>query len=207
MVNKKVTKKNKEKESVLKINKDWTISEIFKRFPNHIDELSDVMSDYGLHCAGCNANQFETLAEGIEGHGFDEDLLISLIDDLNNVIKNDKSKSDSSDDLLISKSALSKLSDILSRKSKELKKSVYLRVNYNSSDDICYKDVYSLGFESKVSKNDVLVDTNDDVVKIVLAKNDLDYFKGLVVDYVDNEEMTGFKITTSINDGGCGCSH
>ncbi len=188
----------------LRINKDWSIDEIFNKFPSHIDRISEVMSDYGLHCAGCSANKSETLEQGIESHGFDEEMLNSLIDDLNKIINGEEH--DDSNNLMISKSAISKLTDILTRKSKDLKKPVFLRVNYDSNrnnDGVCCKSLYSLGFEVNPKSVDEVIDVLG--IKVVLKKADLDFFKGLAIDYVDNKDMKGFKITVSSNRG-CDCS-
>lgn len=201
--------KNMEQKSTLKqlrISPDWTISDIFKRFPDKIDELSEVLTDYGLHCVGCNANQFETIEQGCEGHGFDEEIISSMIDDLNKVVAKE---SNNEGDLVITKSALSKLSGILSRKSKELDKRIYLRINYNSGEDTCCKNLYTLAFEGNPHKdNDVLVDTSNDDVKVVLKKSDMNNFSDLILDYDD--EQKGFKIektTDGCGTGGCSCSH
>ncbi|MEK6918847.1 MAG: DUF1858 domain-containing protein [Nanoarchaeota archaeon] len=205
MPNKKSFSKKEVKS--LRIGKDWTISDIFKRFPQHIDELSDVMTEYGLHCVGCNANQFETVEQGCEGHGFDEDIINSLVDDMNKVVsKKKESSKDEDDSIIVSKQALLMLSDILSRKSKELKKDVFLRINFNgASEDSCCQNLYSLGFEAKPSKNDVIVDTAKEGVKIVLNKDHLDNFSGISIDYANDGESKGFKITASMNNEGCAC--
>ena len=57
---------------------------------SHIVELypqtREVLSEYGLHCFGCAFNAIETLAEGCAAHGFDEQDVANLVEDLNDIV-------------------------------------------------------------------------------------------------------------------------
>ena len=64
------------------ITKDMTIMEIIINHP----ETMDVFIDSGLHCIGCGISQIETLEEGTMGHGWDEEDLEHLVDELNKTI-------------------------------------------------------------------------------------------------------------------------
>jgi len=44
--------------------------------------------DYGVHCVGCHVSDFETLEQGILGHGFSEGELLDIINELNELILN-----------------------------------------------------------------------------------------------------------------------
>lgn len=46
-----------------------------------------LLSDYGLHCAGCSFNMQETLREGFQIHGFSEETLSDLLKDLNTLLE------------------------------------------------------------------------------------------------------------------------
>ena len=61
------------------ISKDMTFGEVIKKFP----KSAQIMAGYGLHCIGCHIAVSETIAEGAQAHGFDNDTLNNLIKDLN----------------------------------------------------------------------------------------------------------------------------
>lgn len=62
-----------------KISKDMTFGEVMRSFPKSVP----VMAGYGLHCIGCHISVSETIEEGAQAHGFDNDTLNRLIKDLN----------------------------------------------------------------------------------------------------------------------------
>lgn len=68
------------------ITKDMTIGDILETYAAHSQPLSAAMEKYGLHCVGCHANTFETLQQGVLGHGLGEDILDQMVDDLNEII-------------------------------------------------------------------------------------------------------------------------
>jgi iron-sulfur cluster assembly protein len=71
-----------------KITKDMIIADILEDNFEKADLLSEIMMDFGIHCVGCGASGFETLEEGVLGHGFSEQDLDLLIQRLNKVISN-----------------------------------------------------------------------------------------------------------------------
>ena len=46
-----------------------------------------VLSEYGLHCFHCAGSEFETLEEGCRGHGFSDEEIDELVDDLNDMLR------------------------------------------------------------------------------------------------------------------------
>ncbi len=64
------------------ISKTMLIADIVALCP----EAKDVLAEYGLHCIGCAGNAFETLREGCAGHGFSDEEIDELVDDLNTMI-------------------------------------------------------------------------------------------------------------------------
>lgn len=49
-------------------------------------ESEHVLREWGLSCFGCAGSAFETLADGVRGHGFSEEDIAELIDDLNRLV-------------------------------------------------------------------------------------------------------------------------
>ncbi len=68
------------------ISKGMPISEILDSYPEKSELLAEIMFDFGIHCVGCGASMFETLEEGVLGHGFTEKELNKLVKDLNEAI-------------------------------------------------------------------------------------------------------------------------
>ena len=64
------------------IRKDMPVSEIIALLPH----AGPLLGQYGLHCFGCVFNGIETLAEGCRGHGFPEEDIDALVDDLNEML-------------------------------------------------------------------------------------------------------------------------
>ena len=75
------------------IKKDMYIMELVMNYP----ETMELLLEAGLHCIGCGLSQYETLEEGAMGHGWDEEDLNYLVDELNKRVKEiygDKKKED-----------------------------------------------------------------------------------------------------------------
>lgn len=53
-----------------------------------LPDAESVLGEYGLHCFNCSANMSETLEEGYLSHGFAENELPDLVQDLNDLLKN-----------------------------------------------------------------------------------------------------------------------
>lgn len=64
------------------ITGDETIGQVMKAHP----KAAGVMLKYGLHCVGCHVNQYESIRQGAMGHGMPEDLVTSMIDELNTTL-------------------------------------------------------------------------------------------------------------------------
>ena len=48
-----------------------------------LPDAAGIMTEYGMHCSSCSIGAVETLAEGAGMHGFDDEVLTELLDDLN----------------------------------------------------------------------------------------------------------------------------
>jgi len=51
-----------------------------------IPEAKSVLAEYGLHCFSCAGSEFENLADGCRGHGFSDEEIDELVDDLNQML-------------------------------------------------------------------------------------------------------------------------
>ncbi len=64
------------------ISKKMTVREIIALVP----AAADIMTEYGLHCFSCSIGGVESLEEGCQMHGFDEETIEALIADVNDAI-------------------------------------------------------------------------------------------------------------------------
>jgi len=67
-----------------KITKNSNLGEIVEKYP----ELGEILrEEYGLHCVGCMAASFDTLEQGAQVHGFDDEAIKKMVVKLNQVVK------------------------------------------------------------------------------------------------------------------------
>lgn len=78
--NKITVKKTKARKTGDKITKDMSVASVIKKYPQTLE----VFFDYGLHCVGCAAAEFDTIESGAKAHGINVE---HLLHDLNNKIK------------------------------------------------------------------------------------------------------------------------
>lgn len=66
------------------ITRSTIIGDIMSKYPY----AAEVFMDYGIHCVGCSASSFETMEQGILGHGFSEGELLDILKELNDMVAN-----------------------------------------------------------------------------------------------------------------------
>ncbi len=67
----------------LSIHKHMRVADILTLLPH----AEPVVAQYGLHCFNCSANAYETLDEGCKTHGFTDQDIDDLVNDLNELFK------------------------------------------------------------------------------------------------------------------------
>lgn len=176
-----------------KIHKDMVVGEVVGMFP----EAADIISSYGLHCVGCHANAFETLEQGLLGHGYPEQQLHKLIDELNEYAEElnqevPKKLPAKAKQMKISVTpfALKKIQEIAQ---KQERKNIFLRVEVRRAGD-AYK--YTLNFidEAEKQTSEKTFDFAKGKVHIVADQWDHEKLNGLKIDYVIEEDREGFKM-------------
>ncbi|MFA7682416.1 MAG: DUF1858 domain-containing protein [Candidatus Peribacteraceae bacterium] len=66
-------------DAALFVQRDMCLREVLTLFPG----AADIMAAYGLHCFSCMAQDAETLEEGCRMHGFSEETIEDLLEDIN----------------------------------------------------------------------------------------------------------------------------
>src|SRR3989344_1778851 len=136
------------------ITKDTRIGDILMINPAKAQLASQILNEFGIHCTSCGAASFETLEQGVIGHGFSENDLDKLLIDLNKAIneggeiKNIKEKDFK---LTFSPIAIKKVKEAIKSQNKKLNSS--LRVSVLAGG--CSGFLYDLQFVDKPSKSDI----------------------------------------------------
>ena len=66
------------------VTRETIIGDIIRKQPFSVE----IFMDYGIHCVGCHISDFETIEQGVMGHGFSEGELLDIINELNELIEN-----------------------------------------------------------------------------------------------------------------------
>ncbi|MEK6968692.1 MAG: iron-sulfur cluster assembly accessory protein [Nanoarchaeota archaeon] len=171
------------------ISKDMTIGDFVEQYP----QLVEILLDEGVHCVGCGAAFWETLEEGLGGHGKTEE-------EINDVIKrlNDAASDTKTDEFNITHKAAEKLKELLKSKNKE---GMALRIKVVSGG--CAGHKYSLELDKESQANDTVFDV--DGSQFFVDKESLEQLKGATVDYLETLEDSGFKIHNPNAKTNCGC--
>ena len=196
-------KKQIQQTQTRKITKDMLIAEILAENPAKAQLLSEMMIDFGIHCVGCGAAAFETLEQGVLGHGFSEEDLKNLVKQINEVLeKNSKSEGEPKNiknfSLKFTKTAIEKIKQILKQEKKE---GGILRISVLSGG--CSGLVYNLEIINKPIKSDLNFKKSD--INIAVAKDGIEMLDGIEIDFVDNLNESGFKFNNPNAEKSCGC--
>lgn len=183
--------KSKQINKYMRIKKDMTIGELVVAYPSSVE----ILLDAGVHCVGCGAANFETLEQGLAGHGMTEEEVDSVIKKLNDAIPENKGDAEQ---LQVTDKAISKVKEIWKSQKKE---GVGIRIDVEECGCASYK--YNLSFEKKASKDDEVIEVEG--VKFYIQKENFEKLKGATVDYVDTLQGAGFKVNNPNTKSICNC--
>ncbi len=189
------------------INKDTIIADILEMHPDKAMLLSEIMMEFGIHCVGCGANAFETLEQGVLGHGYSEKDLNKLLIDLNKAInaktsnKTNKNNIDINNfSLIITSKAIKKLKQVMSEENKQ---GNYLRATVLAGG--CSGHTYDLEIVNKenITKRDIKLE--QDGINIVVDQESAEFLDGTSIDFIDTLNESGFKFSNPNATKSCGC--
>ena len=185
-----------------KITKDTLIAEILAENPEKAQLLAEIMMDFGIHCIGCGAAAFETLEQGVLGHGYSEKDLNNLINQINETIRkkpdSEKVSSIKNFSLKLTKSAVKKVKQIMKQEKKE---NAVLRISVLPGG--CSGHVYNLEIINNQIKSDL--NFKQDSLDLSVDKESLDFLNNIEIDFVDNLKESGFKFNNPNAHKECGC--
>lgn len=174
-----------------KITKDMTIGEIVQTYPSVVE----ILLNEGVHCVGCGAAYYETLGEGLLGHGHNKEEINTIIKKLNLAIPNEEGDPDK---IIITDHATKKLKELLEAQNKQ---GSGLRIRVLPGG--CAGFQYALNFEKNSVEDDQIIEVNN--VKFIIDNESMTHLKGAKVDYVDGLQGAGFKISNPNAKKTCGC--
>ncbi|MBI2629078.1 iron-sulfur cluster assembly accessory protein [Candidatus Pacearchaeota archaeon] len=186
------------------ITKETIIADILEMHPDKAMLLSEIMMEFGIHCVGCGANAFETLEQGVLGHGYSEKDLNKLLTDLNKAV-NTKTKSKKSNNknisefsLTLTPKAIGKLKQIMKDEKKE---NGYLRASVLAGG--CSGYTYDLEIVEKKANGDIEFDQGG--IKILIDQESAEFVNGTSIDFIDTLKESGFKFNNPNATRECGC--
>ena len=209
----------KNQQQTQKITKNMLIAEILAENPEKAQLLSEIMIDFGIHCVGCGASAFETLEQGVLGHGYSEADLNKLVKQINEVLeaktgnffnhspkrgqmkensKSEKTKNIKNFSLKFTKTAIGKIKQILKHEKKE---NAILRISVLSGG--CSGSVYNLEIINKLIKSDLNFKKSG--INVAVDKKGIEMLEGVEIDFVDNLNESGFKFNNPNAEKSCGC--
>lgn len=172
------------------ITADMTIGELVQKYPS----VAEVLQEEGVHCVGCGASYYETIGEGLAGHGRTDDEIQEVVEKLNHSIPQESGN----EDLIITEKAALKLKEVLQKSNKN---GAGLKVTVIKGG--CAGKEYSFQITSQPAPGDI-THTIDDV-KFFIDQASSQELKGAKIDYVDSLTNAGFKISNPNASKSCAC--
>lgn len=176
------------------IHRKMTIDSILGMFPHKAQRLSQEINSAGLHCIGCHAATWETLEQGMYGHGKSDAEIDELVEKLNALLSE---KIDLST-ITITPRAAKKYLAILES---EGKKGWGIRFDEKMSG--CNGFEYVLDYSEKAKSDDEVFTSQG--IEIHIKKSMLSRLMGSQIDYIDGLQGSGFKISNPNVKSSCGC--
>jgi len=182
------------------ITKEMTMGDIIEKYPY----ASEVMLTYGLHCVGCHVNPYESLENGALGHGMSDDEINSMLQELNDLVKNHSDEPETEVKAETKEGGKVTITGFAAQKVGELMKSSHshgaLRVAVVAGG--CSGKTYKMDFDEPKDSDFVFEEHG---VTLVIDKKSMEFLDGTQIDYVESLQGAGFKLENPNSTGGCGC--
>ncbi|HEY5713958.1 MAG TPA: iron-sulfur cluster biosynthesis family protein [Candidatus Gracilibacteria bacterium] len=167
----------------------FTGSEIIGDILGAMPEASEILASHGVACASCHINAYETLEQGILGHGFGQDTLDDILQDLNEAAADMglTTESTKKNPPTLTTAAANKIRDFQKSQHKE---GFGFRIEVT---DFSLEDPgYFLDLEEKPDKEDHIINSQE--VQLWLSPDSYRFLQNKTIDYVETKEDAGFKI-------------
>jgi iron-sulfur cluster assembly accessory protein len=172
------------------ITKDMTIGEVVRMHPS----VAEVLLDAGVHCVGCGAAYYETIEQGLKGHGYSDKMVEEIVKQLNESVPAETA----TEDLVVTDNAAKKLKQVIEEHSKP---GYGLKISVEPGG--CSGFSYGMELVPEADPGDFEVEVQG--VKFFVDAESRKLLKGAKVDYVDSLQGAGFKISNPNAKSTCGC--
>jgi len=174
-----------------KVSRHTTIGEVIQNYPSAVE----ILTDEGVGCVGCSVAYWESIEEGLMGHGKSEADVERVISAINSKIGSENAKGDK---IIITQGAFNKIKEMTSKKGKN---GHGLRVDVVPGGCSGYQ--YNFQIEKESTKDDVVIE--QDGIKVFVSPTSLKMIQGAKLDYLDALQGAGFKISNPNVHKTCGC--
>ncbi len=171
------------------ITKDMTIGEMVQQYPS----AAEILMAEGVHCVGCGAAYFETIEQGLAGHGRTDEEVDAVIAKLNAAIPRESGD----ENLVITENAARKAKELVEKRGKN----EALRIEVSPGG--CAGNEYHFSFELEKNDDDHVVEVEG--TRFLVDTKSKEMLKGSKIDYVDSLTGAGFKISNPNAKKTCGC--
>ncbi len=179
------------------------VAEILVDNPEKARLISEVLTEFGINCVGCGAAAYETLEQGVLGHGFSKKDLDKLVVDLNKAVSgntkiNPKKKDMQKFSFQLTSRAAEKIKYIMLN---EGKRNWTLLVRVLAGG--CSGYSYDLSFVKSPSHSNISF--KQEGINVAVDRDSLELLNGVQLDFVDTLKESGFKFNNPNVSKECGC--
>lgn len=171
------------------ITKEMTIGDVVQNYPEAVEPLTAA----GVHCVGCHVSAFETLEQGLKGHGMSDASMQAVLQKLNDAVQKKRS---APKNITLSDAAASRITELARAKNAQ-----GLRVAVTPGG--CSGFQYEFELESNQQPEDILIEEKG--AKVFVQPETMEMIKGSQLDYLDSLQGAGFKIQNPQAKSTCGC--
>ena len=175
------------------ITKDWTMGDIVQKYPAAVE----IMSKYGLHCFGCHVSTWETLEQGIHGHGGSSQDVENMVHEMNKMIEQDHQIQSTNTEILLTDKAVNKIKSLISS-NRDING---LRIAVISGGCSGFSYEFSLVKSPKDDEKTI----NEKDINIYIDQEALNMIHGSKIDYIEALQGAGFKVSNPNATSTCGC--
>jgi len=171
-----------------------TIESILALFPYKAQRLSQEITNAGLHCVGCHAATWETLEQGMYGHGKTDQEIDHLLGRLNALLEEQVDRST----ITITPRAAKKYLSVLESEGKQ-----GWGIRFDEKMSGCNGFEYVLDYSQTAKEDDLVYQSQG--IEIHIKKSQLERLLGSEIDYIDGLQGSGFKISNPNVKSSCSC--
>ena len=172
----------------MKIHADMPISEIMEKVP----QAGLILADFQLGCFNCHFSTYETLRNGVLGHGMTEEDVNRIIDEINEIASRPRTYIDVGG-IIFTEEAYDKVLYFI-RNDPDKREGLALRIEIAGSDT--GKTQYFFDLVTKKKKAETEHSKGD--LKVYLNKKTAEHFKTHCIDYQETASGAGFKVEKTI---------